>query len=568
MAQINLLTPLLDDGIRNTNFFNGRLLTADDLRTEQAAHRDQRRRLGRAIGPGVVDGLMVELIADGSSNTTPLVRVGKGLAINRLGQTLELVNGADVALRREPETTTAGDTGLFAACAPPTTDTLSTAAGIYLLALSPASDYREEAPMSGLSSNGNGALDGCGYRYAVEGVQFRLIFANVAQMPFSSTAQRQAFITRMNSAQSADHSRLRNKLAHFCFGTENLLDLPRDPWRYQQRDFPGGLLGWLRQTNALTDCDVPLALIFWQPGGVRFVDIWSVRRHPRPPATDARWPLALGGADPAHAEVIALQFQEQIAWLMRSQATRSGVRALDLFRYWPAAGILPMAPQGESDFRLPNLMDLLRVGGEFIGREELFRTPTVIYSSELAGLGLTSATKKARNPQIGFDYPRFFEGLSIRQPAQMMGARLSALLRDALTYPPIDLEGDTAIHLYVVRENLVAASGNAADRPGVYLVFASEHMAGLLQRTAVVDKIRTVITSVLDQQEGSSLPTAPTTAISGIGPKRGLLLAEEGITTLLELSTASPNVVAQRLKFNPERAEELINQARIQIGRT
>ena len=39
MESIELLTPILLDGIRNTHFFNGRLLTADDLRVEQQANR-------------------------------------------------------------------------------------------------------------------------------------------------------------------------------------------------------------------------------------------------------------------------------------------------------------------------------------------------------------------------------------------------------------------------------------------------------------------------------------------------------------------------------------------------
>jgi hypothetical protein len=52
-----LLESILDQGIRNTNFFNGRILTADDLRTEQDANRQQHEQLGQAIGAGIVNGL-------------------------------------------------------------------------------------------------------------------------------------------------------------------------------------------------------------------------------------------------------------------------------------------------------------------------------------------------------------------------------------------------------------------------------------------------------------------------------------------------------------------------------
>ena len=42
---------------RRVNFFSGRLLSADDLRQEQSAVSQRDRRLGTAIGSGVVRGL-------------------------------------------------------------------------------------------------------------------------------------------------------------------------------------------------------------------------------------------------------------------------------------------------------------------------------------------------------------------------------------------------------------------------------------------------------------------------------------------------------------------------------
>ena len=50
---IELLQPLLEDGIRNVNFFNGRLLSAEDMRAEQVASRLQHQLLGQAIGEGI-----------------------------------------------------------------------------------------------------------------------------------------------------------------------------------------------------------------------------------------------------------------------------------------------------------------------------------------------------------------------------------------------------------------------------------------------------------------------------------------------------------------------------------
>ncbi|MCB0238608.1 MAG: hypothetical protein KDH08_08165, partial [Anaerolineae bacterium] len=53
---LELLEPMLHGGIRNTHFFNGRLLTAGDLRAEQQANRQQHQQLGLAVGAGVVEG--------------------------------------------------------------------------------------------------------------------------------------------------------------------------------------------------------------------------------------------------------------------------------------------------------------------------------------------------------------------------------------------------------------------------------------------------------------------------------------------------------------------------------
>ena len=76
-----LLEPILTNGIRQTNFFNGRLLTATDLRDQQAANRRQHEQLGRALGAGIVSGL--DVVADNGLPNAPTVRVGKGLAVNR-----------------------------------------------------------------------------------------------------------------------------------------------------------------------------------------------------------------------------------------------------------------------------------------------------------------------------------------------------------------------------------------------------------------------------------------------------------------------------------------------------
>src|SRR5205085_5030053 len=165
-------------GIRNANFFNGRLLSAEDLQAEQAANRRQHQQLGRAAGAGIVTGLEVRLTPGVTPPTE--VTVSAGLALNRRGQPLALSQDVDVALVPAPEPATAG-AGLFGDCEPP--QPVLTGAGVYLLAISPASAFDGRVPATSLTGLGTFACGrggaapaaGCGAAYAVEGVQFRFV---------------------------------------------------------------------------------------------------------------------------------------------------------------------------------------------------------------------------------------------------------------------------------------------------------------------------------------------------------------------------------------------------------
>jgi len=48
-----LMDPVVADGVRLTHFFNGRVLTAEDLRREQDAASERHRGLAGAVGAGV-----------------------------------------------------------------------------------------------------------------------------------------------------------------------------------------------------------------------------------------------------------------------------------------------------------------------------------------------------------------------------------------------------------------------------------------------------------------------------------------------------------------------------------
>jgi hypothetical protein len=75
---------------RRTNFFDGRLLTAADLRREQDYQRGMRYLQNRTVGWGIVEGLDVTVTATGIS-------ISPGLAIDSLGRELVLAERVDLA---------------------------------------------------------------------------------------------------------------------------------------------------------------------------------------------------------------------------------------------------------------------------------------------------------------------------------------------------------------------------------------------------------------------------------------------------------------------------------------
>ena len=144
----------------------------------------------------------------------------------------------------------------------------------------------------------------------------------------------------------ADVPRLRNRVAYRCFGPPDphLLDFPRIPFEASATHY--GLLDDLRGT-ALTDCDVPLALIYWTAQqGIEFIDLWSVRRRvSRSPDNRS---LATGGWRCRVASMKAfLQFQAHLSSLEMAMIL-STVTAISQFAYLPAVGVVPLAAAGAS----------------------------------------------------------------------------------------------------------------------------------------------------------------------------------------------------------------------------
>lgn len=431
-----LCEPILDNGLRTTHFFNGRLLAAEDLHTQQVAEREHHRQLGRAFGGGVVRGLEVRMAVTNGSATG--VRVSAGLAISAGGQPLELPIPVDLAL--VPAAAPAAQDGGFADCS--TAPLMAGGVGVYALVMEPAAGFLQSAPKSGLGTNG--AINGCGARYEVEGVAFRLISVDLPSLPGvapATLADLEALMSRTNlvniasapPTDEADLSLLRNMLAHVGLGTEQLAGIPRDPFATLNGGQPAvehyGLVDALSATDRWTDDAIALALVYWTRVGIRFVDMWSIRRRLASPGPSQPWDTLVGARRDREAEAALMQFQDQLAWLSSELRAMPRVVAQQWFRYLPAVCLVP-----------------------------------------LAATGLTTAV----NPST------LLQGLTVRplapDPEFIEGATLRALVHSSIDYPPIDLTQPEMIRVYLVRENRVAIDTPTTSPPAAYLVLANGHM--------------------------------------------------------------------------------------------
>jgi hypothetical protein len=409
-------TAIVEGGIRAVNFFNGRLLSGEDLSREQEANRLARQRLGRATGPGVAYGLDVARASDLA------VTVEAGLAVAGSGQPLLLSGRVSLALGEQPGATAPTPAAGFRNCAPFAGGVYIARQGLYLLTIAPAEVGEGRAPVSGL---GNSAAP-CNTRYLVEGVQFRLLPVDMARD------------LGLSSEHLGDEAHLRSRLAAICLGLAARRKLLADPFGGRQ---PADALDALRPLR-LTDCDVPLALIYrTEAGGLVFVDNWSVRRPIMAPegvpgaltgdsASPSGYlgrPALIGAGWALRTAAMMMQFDEQISQIAESD--RPVVAASSRLLFLPPAGIIPAV-----------------------------RSPG-------AGRGFTVAT--------------FFGGAAAAGQAYdeidpIDAGQVRGLLREALDHEPIELAGPGQVQLYRIWENVQATAAGAASQAAV--VFASRSL--------------------------------------------------------------------------------------------
>ena len=89
--------------LERVNYYTGQRLDADDFRTEQHYQGQLRRLLNQGLfTPGVVEGLEVSRILNGTTPAPRTVRVSPGTALDAIGRLIVLDNPVDVPVPNQP----------------------------------------------------------------------------------------------------------------------------------------------------------------------------------------------------------------------------------------------------------------------------------------------------------------------------------------------------------------------------------------------------------------------------------------------------------------------------------
>ncbi|WP_034410454.1 hypothetical protein [Derxia gummosa] len=269
MSTPGLDQPLAASGEARTYFFNGRLLSAEDLQREQIAREAGQRRLARLAGCGIERGLGVTLAG------ARLIGIGAGLGVTPSGAIIE-TTGFELDLAGSGAGGTAA--GRFGDCAA-RFGSLGALAGTHLLVLTPAWIGEGRAPTL------LGEVGACNRRQELPGLRARLV--------------------PLNPPADATAATLRNRLATALFGTAGLA--------------ADRVVGWWPATVAptLRADDLPIAVLAINTAGnLDWVDTDAARRRLAPPPGaegDALWPRSERVAMEAFARQCARQLAEGAA---------------------------------------------------------------------------------------------------------------------------------------------------------------------------------------------------------------------------------------------------------------
>lgn len=362
---LKLQQPITNGSLRVTNFFNGRLVTADDMTREQIARREAVNRIGWAVGDGIVEGLLVK--EEQNDKNDPIVNISAGTAVNKCGQVLYLPQDASVNLLQRLGTIEQ-QSNVFTSCQPLAVGTYMAGFGLYLLVLSPIVTKEGSAPTGGLKN----AFAVCNSDVVLEAVQFRLLPIDIF----------------LANEVLPNRNMLRNYIAHKCFGTDEIQGIFQNPLGYKQKLY--GLIDAMREKN-LSKNDVPLAVINWTSNGLEFVEMWAVRRR-LAKSNGEDWTQLIDDRRLSETEAMIKQFADHIESSEPEINDYREAKAIDFFQYLPPVGMLPLATSiSKNGFNLENffgdkrLEEIAMLEGEKLQpllREALSHEPIDLNSDE------------------------------------------------------------------------------------------------------------------------------------------------------------------------------------------
>ncbi len=319
----SLQQAITEGGIESVNFFNGRLLTGQDLSREQVARREAEARIGLGLGTGIVSGLSVRRAPADPDDPLPGVSIAAGLAINAAGELLRLSAAETVRLSHIARPGPTGPLG-FDNCSPALSGTYLAGEGIYLLTLAPASVATGRAASNGLG----GTAFACNTDAEIAAVQFRLLEI------------RPQFYSDLDMTAPD----FRNRLAYRCFGAGVLADWANALLAGGDRgdDLLVAMAGY-----GLSPHDIPLALVgFTGASDVALLDADAVQRPLARPdsAAAAAWlPSLAGPRRIATGRAMLQQFARQLADLTGPAGMLGMLTARANFPFLPPVGVLPHA---------------------------------------------------------------------------------------------------------------------------------------------------------------------------------------------------------------------------------
>ena len=280
---------------------------------------------------------------------------------------------------------------IFGDCQPLEGGTYTAGYGLYLLVISPAESSEGSAPTSGLTN----AFSTCNTDVVLETVQFRLL----------------AIDPYLTGETLPNQNLLRNHIAYRCFGTAEMQKFFTDPFGVEINSY--GLMDEMRE-KTLSKSDVPMAVVNWTSSGIKFVEMWAVRRRITSLPENTGWSFLVSDRRQSESEAMSSQFADHIQDIRFKEANLDTITAVSRFNNLPPVGLLPV--------KVP-----------------------------VCALDIKNATASK-----GFAPQTFFGQLGTKEVAMLDASRLRRLINESFQHEPIDLKQDKKVRLYLLWENVRA----------------------------------------------------------------------------------------------------------------